>query len=156
MPKRITLAVLLVLLLFSRGASFLKVEICPHLASSTVSHVARTLRPEASHEHVEADLGESETAFYQSSDAKETPAPVMISQPPGSCAHCALHLRSSYITAALARSHTPRRASRFNAAFLGTPINCEYASAIHKFVSRAIGPSGTELPRHVLINVFRI
>lgn len=159
MITRLAATVLTGALLFGQGASVLFASLCPHLRSRTVSCTTETPEPEVSHEHLnhaEMDLAASETIFDEAIESKVASTAVILSRSTESCPHCKMHTRSYSITAAFAQSETTWRASRLNTTLVRAPITWQHVSVIANSVSRAHEPPGSNLLRHVLINVFRI
>ena len=160
MHKRLVpTAVLGIALLFTQGANVLIAALCPHLRSPAVSCITQTPEPDVSHEHMdhmEMDSTESESVYVEPSDSTEVFDGVALSQPTGRCPHCAMHSRSSSSPASFRRIETARRASDLNTPLLVAPFVVEHESSAPIIASRAHGPPGDHLPRHVLINVYRI
>lgn len=160
MHKRLVSTVVLgIALLFSQGANVLVAALCPHLRSPAISCITQTPEPEVSHEHtdhMEMDSTESESASEEPSDAGETSERFALTEPTGACPHCAMHSRSNSNPASFRELETAKRASHLNTPLLVAPIVVEHESAAPVVASRAHGPPGDQLPRHVLINVYRI
>ena len=161
MHKRLAAtAVLGIALLFSQGANVLVAALCPHLRSPSEPCITQTPEPNLSLEHMdhmEMDSTESESVSEEEpSDSSETSERVALTQPTGTCPHCAMHSRSSTNPASFREIETAKRTSDLNISLLVEPIVFEHESSAPILASRAHGPPGSELPRHVLINVFRI
>lgn len=160
MHKRLAATTVLgVALLFSQGANVLVAALCPHLRSPGEPCITQAPKTDSNHEHMdhtEMDSSEGESVSAEPSTFGETPDGVSLSHPVGSCPHCAMHSRSSTNPASFREIETAKRTSDLNISLLVEPIVFEHESSAPILASRAHGPPGSELPRHVLINVFRI
>lgn len=159
MNKVLTTTALGVALLFSQGANVLMAALCPHLLSPAAPCITQSPKTNSDHEHMdhmEMDSPEGKSVSAAPSDSGEKAEGVALSQPVGPCPHCAMHSRSSSNLASFREIETAKRTSDLNISLLVEPIVLEQASAVPNFLSRAHGPPGSDLPRHVLINVFRI
>lgn len=160
MHKRLAAtAVLGIALLFSQGANVLVAALCPHLRSPAEPCITQAPKTDSDDEHMdhtEMDSAEGESVSAEQSDSGEESDRVALSQPVGSCPHCAMHSRSSSNPASFREIETAKRTSDLNIPLLVELTVVEHASAAPNFSSRAHGPPGSELPRHLLINVFRI
>ena len=160
MHKRLAAtAVLGIALLFSQGATVLVAALCPHLRTPAEPCVSRTPEPDTSHEHMdhmEMDSTESESVSEAPSNSTERSEGIAFSQPTGKCPHCAMHSRSSSNPVSFRQVETAKRTSDLNVPLLVEPIVFEQESAVPNLFSRAHGPPGSNLPRHLLINIFRI
>ena len=151
--------VLGIALLFSQGAKVLVAALCPHLRSPAEPCITQAPKTDSNHEHMdhtEMDSSEGESVSAEASTFGEASEGVSLSQPVGSCPHCAMHSRSSSNPASFREIETAKRASDLKIPLMVEPIVFEHESAAPILASRAHGPPGSELPRHVLINVFRI
>lgn len=151
--------VLGVALLFSPGANVLVAALCPHLGSPAEPCITQAPKTDSDHEHMdhtEMDSSEGKSVSAEPSTSGEAPDGVSLSQPVGACPHCAMHSRSSSNPASFREIETAKRTSELNISLLVEPIVFEQESAAPIISSRAHGPPGDQLPRHVLINVFRI
>ena len=160
MHKRLAAtAVLGIALLFTQGANVLVAALCPHLRSPAEPCVSQTPEPDTSHEHMdhmEMDSSEGESVSAEPSDSGEESDRVALSQPVRPCPHCAMHSRSSSNPASFREIETAKRANDLNIPLAVAPVIHENESAASIFTVRAHSPPGSELPRHVLINVYRI
>ena len=158
MHKRLAaITVLGVALLFSQGANVLVAALCPHLRSPAEPCITQAPKMDSDHEHMdhtEMDSSEGESVSAEPSTFGE--APDGVGQPVGACPHCAMHSRSSSNPSSFREIETAKRTSELHIPLLVEPIVFEQESAAPIISSRAHGPPGSELPRHVLINVFRI
>ena len=160
MHKRLAATTVLgVALLFSQGANVLVAALCPHLRSPSEPCISQTREPDAIHEHtdhMEMDSTESESVSEEPTDSTNTSQGVALSQPTGTCPHCAMHSRSSSSPVSLRETEVAKRAGDLNPPLGVGPLVLELTSFVPMLASRAHGPPGVEIPRHILINVFRI
>ena len=168
MLKRVTMnkvfatTVLGVALLFSQGANILVAALCPHLRSPSEPCITQTSDQDSTHEqmehvdHMEMDSNDAESISEEPSPSNAHSENLTVEQPTGTCPHCAIHSRSSSNPVSFRESETAKRASDLNTPLVAEPLVLESQRTFPIFASRAHGPPGSELPRHVLINVFRI
>jgi len=160
MHKRLAAtAVLGIALLFSQGANVLVAALCPHLGSPAEPCITQAPKADSDHEHMDhtgMDSSERESVSAEPSTLGKAPDGFALSQPVGACPHCAMHSRSSSNRSSFREIETAKRTSELNIPLLVEPIVFEQESAAPIISSRAHGPPGDQLPRHVLINVFRI
>lgn len=154
MPKRfLVTTVLAAALLFSQGGHLLVAALCLHLQPGMASCETPPAKASMAHE----DMGhgghmemEPEPATQPDSNASA------LGQPIDACSHCAVHSRTTPNAVSLRATEAAKRSIDFN-----IPLNvCEVAPAIVSPVagltSRAHGPPGETVSRHILINVFRL
>ena len=154
-----TTVLLGVALLFNQGANVFVAALCPHLGTPAEPCITQRLKPKASDEHLghmQMDSIASEVVPSEVPNSQETSREVSLSLPVGSCPHCAMHSRSNSNPVSFRESETAKRASDLNAPLLVEQLIFEHETTFPILPSRAHGPPGSELPRHVLINVFRI
>lgn len=160
MHKRLAATTVLgVALLFSQGANVLVAALCPHLRSPAEPCLTQAPKTDSDHQHMdhtEMDSSEGESVSAEPSASGERSEGVALSQPVGACPHCAMHSRTSFNPASFREIETAKRTSDLSIPLLVESIIFEHVSGAPNRVSRAHGPPGSELPRHVLINVFRI
>lgn len=160
MHKRLTAtAVLGIALLFSQEANVLVAALCPHLRSPAEPCITQASNTNSDREHVdhtEMDSSEAESVSAEPSDSGERSEGVSLRQPVASCPHCAMHSGLSPNPASFREIETANPTSDLNIALSVEPIVFQHGSAVPDLVSTAHGPPGSNLPRHVLINVFRI
>jgi hypothetical protein len=160
MHKRLAAtAVLGIALLLSQGANVLVAALCPHLRSPSEPCITEAAKTDADHEHMdhtEMDSSEVESVSAEPSTFGEASKGVSLSQPVGACPHCAMHSRSSSNPASFREIETAKRANDINIPLAVVPVIHENESAVSVLTVRAHSPPGSELLRHVLINVYRI
>lgn len=160
MHKRLAATTVLgIALLFSQGANVLVAALCPHLRSPAEPCITPATKTDSDHEHMdhmEMDSSEGDSVSEEPSASGEESEGTALSQPVRSCPHCAMHSRSNSNPASFREIETAKRTSDLNIPLVIEPIVFEHGSAVLNLVSRAHGPPGSELPRHVLLNVFRI
>lgn len=159
MHKLAATTVLGIALLFSQGANVLVAALCPHMRSPAQPCITEVPKTDPDHEHMdhmEKDSSEGASVSAAPSDSGETAESVAFSQPAGTCPHCAMHTQSNSNPASFRDIETGKRASDLNIPLLVEPIVFEHEPEVAKLVSRSHGPPGPDLPRHVLINIFRI
>ena len=153
MHKRV-LAITLVAtaLLFSQGGSFLVAALCPHKQSGVESCTSQSAEPKMSHE----DMGHMGHQQMEHEPDAQPNTDTAFEQPIDLCPHCAIHSGAAPNIASLREKEVAKRS--FN---LSTPLHAPKvvpvsASAVSVPNSRAHGPPGNSMPRHILINSFRI
>lgn len=164
MHKRLVpTAILGITLLLSQGANVLVAALCPHLRSPAVSCITEIPEPEPEvcHEHngqmeTQTDSTKSEFVSEEPSESSETSEHFALTQPGRTCPHCAMHSRSNSNLASFREVETIKRARDLNTPLLVEPIVTEHESVAPVITSRAHGPPGDQLPRHILINIYRI
>ena len=160
MPNRfLVTTVLAAALLFSQGGHLLVAALCPHLQTGMASCNTQPAAGSMSHEDMghmghmghDGDMEmQPEPASHSNS---ETPS---LGQPNDQCSHCAVHSRTTPNTASLRETEAPKRSVDFD-----IPIDMSGAapvavSPMAVLTSRAHGPPGSAIPRHILISSFRI
>ncbi len=146
-------------LLFSQGASVFIAALCPHLRTPAEACVTQTVTPTAPNEHIShmhMDSTPSKEAPSDLTKSEEASPEVSLGPPLGSCSHCAMHSRSNTNPVSFRETETAKRAGELKIALSVERVIFEPESLVAICASRAHGPPGSELPRHVLINVFRI
>ena len=163
MHKRLAATTVLgVALLFSQGANVLVAALCPHLRSPAEPCITQAPKTDSDHQHhqhmnhQEMDSSEGKSVSAEPSASGEGSEGVALSQPVGTCPHCSMHSRTSSNPASFREIETAKRESDLSIPLLAQSIVFEHVSSVPNHVSMAHGPPGSELPRHVLINVFRI
>ena len=154
MRKRLIATIVLgVALLFSQVATVLVAALCPHLRSPAASCFTEMSAPATSHEHMDhmqMDHGESEPVVNENDEG------VALGQPVKACPHCAMHSRSSSNPVSLRETKTAKRASDLNIPAAVEQVLSERPPSSSLVISRAHGPPGGLIPRHILIKIFRI
>ena len=138
-------------LLFSQGGNFLVAALCPHLRSGMASCRTQLAEPTTSHHKDMGHMGmEHETAANPDPDA------VALGQPIGPCSHCAVHSRTNPNTASLRETEAPKRSVDQDTPLLFSGVSPVSVPPVSVLTSRAHGPPGELIPKHILINIFRI
>ncbi len=137
-------------LLFSQGGNFLIAALCPHLQSGTASCETELTEPTMSHE----DMGH--LGMEHESAPNPAPDAFALSQPIGPCSHCAVHSRTTSNTAALRETEAAKRSVDLTIPLQFSRVAAVTTSPVAVLTSRAHGPPGEAIPRHLLINIFRI
>ena len=154
MHKRfLTTTVLATALLFSQGGNFLVGALCPHLRSGMASCKTQLAEPPMSHE----DMGHM---GHMEMEHKTPPNPdtdsVALGQPIGPCPHCAVHSRTTPNTASLRETEAAKRSADLNIPLHFSRVAPVTVTPVAVLTTRAHGPPGEAIPRHILINTFRI
>ncbi len=151
MHKRfLATTVLAAALLFSQGGKFLVAALCPHLQSGMASCSTQLVEPTMSHE----DMGHMEMEHEAVSNGD--PDAVAIRQPIGLCSHCAVHSRTNPNTASLRASEAARRSVDLNIPLHFSRVAPVTVAPVAVLPSRAHGPPGEQISRHIFLNIFRI
>ena len=152
MYKRfLAITVLGVALLFSQGGSFLIAALCPHLRSAQISCNTHDTGFAMSH-----DMGHMAMDSMDESASNPDPNAVALGEPIGLCSHCAMHSSTAPPAVSLREIEVSKRSGTFaipDAAPGVVSVEMPYLAIL---ISRAHGPPGETIPRHVLINIFRI
>ena len=151
MHKRVlVITVLAAALLFSQGGNFLVAALCPHLQSGMASCKTQLDLPPMSHE----DMGHM--GMEHETGSKQDPDAIALGQPKGLCSHCAVHSRTNPNTASLRETEAAKRSVDLNITLHFSRVAPVTVSPVAVLTSRAHGPPGESIPRHILINIFRI
>ena len=140
-------------LLFSQGGNFLVAAFCPHLQSAMASCNTQLADPEMSHEdmgHMEMDSKEHEPA------SNPNPYAAAVGEPIAPCSHCAIHSRTNTNALSLRETEAVKRSGDAGIPFAFSRVAPVSACPVAVLTSRAHGPPGDNIPRHILINIFRI
>ncbi len=141
-------------LLFSQSAVLFMAALCPHVRADKDSCDTLIEAEPTHHDMDHMQLGaESNSAGFSGSQTGEA---VAIGKQNGSCSHCAVHSRTNRNTASSQRSNVPQRVGELTIALGIAGIHLVPASRGAALSSRAHGPPGDAIPRHVLLNTFRI
>jgi hypothetical protein len=179
--RRISIIILLVAFLFSAWGNVIAASFCPgYLARNcSLKHDARqttqVAREFCHHDMAGMDMGDMKMDDMQIDEdsAQESEAPSIVETPPtvavtessidqvtvevpaGPCGHCWMHSQPSSATGTIAMVNPSQRSveaiapAAEMAVALGFPNRTATGPSEHS-------PPGNSLPRHVLINVFRI
>lgn len=139
-------------LLFSQSAGLVVAALCPHLRSDKDSCDTQTTA-EPTHHGVAHTQLEAELAEFSGSQNGDA---VTIAKQSGSCSHCAVHSRTNRNTASSEQSNVPQRLNELTITLGIARIHLVPASQAPAWSARAHGPPGDIIPRHVLLNTFRI
>ena len=153
MHKRFVATTILgVALLFSQGATVLVATLCPHLRFPAASCFTEIPASAISHEHMDhmqTDPSESEPP------SEENAKGVALGLPLKPCAHCAVHSRSAPDASSLRETEAAKRSGHLNIPLALSRHILVPTSSSPVLTSRAHGPPGEAIPRHLLLNVFR-
>ncbi len=162
MNKVLATTALGVALVIGQGANILVAGLCPHLRSPAELCITQGSEQNSTHEqmehmdHMEMDLSETQSITEEPSTSTAPLETVAVNQPIGTCPHCAMHSRSSSNPLSFKESETAKRVGELITPLVAELLVFEHGSTFPIFPSRAHSPPGSEVPRHVLINVFRI
>ena len=84
------------------------------------------------------------------------PNAVALGEPIELCSHCAMHSLTVLPAVSLREIEAPKRSGTFVIPDAVPQVISASMPYLGIFTSRAHGPPGQNLPRHVLINIFRI
>ena len=154
MHKRfLATTVLAAALLFSQGGNFLVAALCPHLQSGMASCETQRAGAPVSHE----DLGHMGHTEVEHEPASQPDAEaVALDHPIGPCSHCAVHSRKAPTSASLREAEAAKRLVDLNIPLHISRVAPVTVSPVPVLTSRAHGPPGEHISRHILINIFRI
>ena len=153
MHKRsLTITVLCIGLVLSQGGNFLVAALCPHLQSATASCETQPAERMMSHE----DMGHVDHMEMEQPSTQPSPNAAALAQPLGSCSHCAVHSRTTPNTVTFRSAEAAKRSVDLNIPQHVSRVPTVTASPLTVLPSRAHGPPGEIIPRHILINIFRI
>ena len=131
--------------------------LCPHLQSGMALCEKQAAEAPMSHEdmghmgHMEMEpVSQPEPASQPNSHA------FALGQPIGPCSHCAVHSRTTPSTVSLRETEAAKRPVALNLPLGFSRFAPVIVSPIPVLTSRAHGPPGEAVLRHVLINIFRI
>ncbi len=88
--------------------------------------------------------------------SQPNPHAFALGQPIGPCSHCAVHSRTTPSTVSLRETEAAKRPVALNLPLNVSRFADVVVSPVAVLISRAHGPPGEAVPRHVLINIFRI
>ena len=129
--------------------------LCPHLQSGMASCMTTPPAPGMSHEDMgHAGMGHMEMESEPASEPNLTG--LALSQPNDPCSHCAVHSRTNPTTISLREKEAPKRAVNLDILIDVSGAAPVAVSPMAVLTSRAHGPPGKAVPRHILISIFRI
>lgn len=154
MHKRfLAITVLTAALLFSQGGHLLVAALCPHLRAGMVSCDTPPAKASMSHE----DMGHGGHMEMEPEAASHpNPYSFALGQPIGPCSHCAVHSRTTPNAVSLRETEAARRSIDFNIPLNFSSVAPVSVPHVAVLTSRAHGPPGEAIPKHILINIFRI
>lgn len=145
--------VLAVSLLFSQGGNLLIAALCPHLRSGMAACEPQGSAPLMSHQ----DMGHMGHMQMESEPASEPNGNTFVlHQPTGPCSHCAVHSRTTPNAVSLRDTEVAKRSIDLSIPLHSSRVGRVAVSNVAVLTSRAHGPPGEAVSRHVLINIFRI
>lgn len=145
--------VLGIALLFSQGGNLLVAALCPHLQSGMASCETQLADPAMSHK----DMGHAGHLEMEQEPSSQGVADVTaLGQPISPCSHCAVHSRTNPNPDSLRETEVPKRSVELNIPLQVSRVAPVAAAPVDVLTSRAHGPPGDPIPRHILINIFRI
>lgn len=140
-----------VVLLFAQGGSFLIAALCPHLRAEVMRcDVGAQDSPTGHHHMADMEMDPQAGESLINGDASA------IDRPVGSCAHCAVHSRTTSTFFAVRHVEAITRVSEQAVALVFETPGFMVIQASERFTGRSHGPPGNKLSRHVLISIFRI
>ena len=140
-------------LLFSQGGNLLIAALCPHLRSGMASCEAQASTSPMSHEDM-GHMGQMQMEPEPSSHPN--PNSFVLGQPIGPCSHCAVHSRTTTNAVSLRETEVAKRSIDLSIPLQFSRVGPVAVSPLAVLASRAHGPPGEAIPRHILINIFRI
>ena len=150
MSRRLVLTIFVsVVLLFAQGGSFLIAAHCSHLRADVVLCDAGAQNSVPAHHHMpemDQEVGKSLVNGDESA----------LDLPPGSCAHCAIHSRTTSTVFSVRDAEAPKRVSEHAVALVFETPELLLSQAPERLTARSHGPPGNNLSRHLLISIFRI
>lgn len=138
-------------LLFAQGGSFLIAALCPHLRAEVMRCDVGVQDSMTGHHHVpDMEMDPQAGELLINGDASAVDRPV------GSCAHCAVHSRTTSTFFAVRHVEAITRVSELAVALVFEIPEFMVIPAPGRLTARSHGPPGNKLSRHVLISIFRI
>ena len=139
-------------LIFSQGGHFLVAAFCPHLTSKAASCESSNAPAEMAHHDMDHMQGDSSE---QGAPLSGLTAATAVSTPTGDCDHCFMHSRQDLPTSQR-HSNVPERSADPIVSLQSTTVIPVSTLPTAVLASKAHGPPGSEVSRHILLNVFRI
>lgn len=140
-------------LLFSQGGNFLIAALCPHLRSGMASCEKQSAGAPTSHE----DMGHMGHMEMEPEPASQpNPDAFALGQPIDPCSHCAVHSRTTPNIASFRATEAAKRSVDLSIPLHFSRVAPVAVSPDTVLTLRAHGPPGEAVPRHILINIFRI
>ena len=139
-------------LIFSQGGNFLIAAFCPHLTSKAALCESSSAPAEMAHhdmDHMQGHAIEQDATVFGLTGA------TAVSTPTGDCDHCFMHSRQDLPRSA-GHSNVPERSADPIVSLQSTTAIPVSTLPTAVLASKAHGPPGSEVSRHILLNVFRI
>ena len=139
-------------LIFNQGGDFLIATFCPHLTSKAASCESSSAPAEMAHhdmDHMQDDSIEQDATVFGLTAA------TAVSTPTGDCDHCFMHSRQD-LPRLQRHSNVPQRSGDTIVSLQGSTAIPVLTLPAGVLASKAHGPPGSEVSRHILLNVFRI
>lgn len=152
MSKRLISTTLLSFaLLFAQGGNLLIAALCPHLRTGTMRCDAPAQEPAMDHHHMsEMQMDQDSEELPLDSDA---PA---LGRPTGNCTHCAVHSRTTSGVFSVRLVEAAKRTMSLAVPLVFRGPVPAMSQPQELLAARSHGPPGSTIPRHILIDVFRI
>lgn len=142
-------------LLFGQGGILLIAALCPHLQSGKASCETQGSTAPMTHEEMghRGHLEMKEDSALQPAAESDS-----LGQPLGTCSHCAVHSRTVPNPASLRQTEAPKRSVDLSVPIHSSKVAPIAPRPVAALTSRAHGPpgEGAGIPRHILVNIFRI
>jgi hypothetical protein len=153
MVKRLVSTTLLSFaLLFGQAGIFLIAALCPHLAPGMTSCEGQGSTAPMAHD----ETGHMDHMAMNDPPPWSEADSAALGQPVGKCSHCAVHSRTSPDPASLRQTEAPKRSAELNTPLHISRVAPPALPPLPLLTSRAHGPPGEGVPRHLLVNIFRI
>ncbi len=140
-------------LLFGQGGVLLIAALCPHLQSGMPSCETQGSTAPMTHEEM-GHMGHTE--MKDDPELQPEADTTALGQPLGKCSHCAVHSRTTPNPASVRETEAPKRSVDLNLPLHLSRVAPIALPSLPVLTSRAHGPPGEGIPRHILVNIFRI
>lgn len=144
--------VLTAALLFSLGGNFLTAALCPHLRSTQAACEPHAAEPAMSHE----GMGDMHVESMEEPVSNPDLNAIALGQPIQPCSHCAAHSRTTPNAVSQREIEASKRSGNIAIPDAVPTVVSVNPLSVAVVTSRAHGPPGTAIPRHILINIYRI
>ena len=153
MHKRyLATTVLALAVVFSQTGSFVIAALCPHLSSKARSCDSQAPAESAHHDMDHMQMESTGPQFTLTTDSTAA----AVTEPIGSCKHCAVHSRTSPNTGSLGEWSIPQRSVDLTISLPVAKVTAVPTLPVVVLPSRAHGPPRNKISRHVLLSIFRI
>jgi hypothetical protein len=152
MSKRLISTTLLSFaLLFAQGGSFLIAAFCPHVRKGIMRCDTSAQESQMDHHHM------SDMQMDQDSDELplDSDAPAL-DRSTGNCTHCAVHSRTTSSVFSVRHVEAVKRTTNLAVPLVFRRPEPAMISPQERLTARSHGPPGGTIPRHILIDIFRI